>query len=201
VAAGAAAAPSSGALQLLTLTAPLWLLGLALLPAIRWLHRGGPHRRALSVSHLGLWRGAAATGAATGERRPPDPAWRRRALLAALFVLALAGPQWSEQGVRITLWIDDSLSMLTREPQGTRLVQGWRLARSLLAEVPNADVEVRTLGDPWHSYGAPSDAAVAATIAAAGRREPGAPPAALLSARDQHWLITDGADVSLFDWP
>ncbi len=45
VAASPAAAPGSGALQLLSWGSPLWLFGLALLPLIRWLHRGGRHRR------------------------------------------------------------------------------------------------------------------------------------------------------------
>ena len=37
--------------------------------------------------------------------------------------------------------------------------------------------------------------------AGAGRKEPGAPPAALLLRDGLHWLVTDGADPALFDWP
>ncbi|MDO9074388.1 MAG: hypothetical protein Q7U73_14095 [Rubrivivax sp.] len=183
------------------MAAPLWLVGLLLLPLIRWLHRGGRHRREVPVSRAGLWRGAAVSPPAAGERRPPDPAWRRRALLTALFFAALSGPQLPQQHPAVTLWIDDSLSMLTREAQGTRLVEGLAQARSLLAEIEGAQVEVRTLGDPWLDLGALTDATVETVLAGAGRQEPAAPPAALLRRDRLHWLVTDGADGALLDWP
>ena len=176
-----------------------------LLPLIHWLHRGGRHRRAVRVSHLGLWRGVAASLPATAERGPPDPAWRRRALLAALLFVALSGPQLPQRRPAITLWINDSLSMLTREPFGaqvdTRVAEGLKQARSLLVELAQADVEVRTLNDPWHTLGGLTEAAAAAAVAGAGRKQPTAPPAALLRRDRAHWLVTDGADATLFDWP
>jgi hypothetical protein len=184
---------------MLTLVTPLWLAGWALLPLIRWLHRGGRHRRTVPVSRLALWRGSAASSPAAGERRPPDPAWRRRALLAALLFIALAQPQWLQQRQAITLWVDDSLSMLTREAQGTRLAAGLAQARALLAA--DAEVEMRALGDPWRNLGALTDVAAAAVTAGAGRIEPSAPPAALLRSDRLHWLLTDGADAALLQWP
>ncbi len=186
---------------MLSFAAPLWLLGLAGLPAIRWLHRGGRHLQAVPVSRLGLWQGATAHDPAAAARRPPDPAWRRRALLATLFVVALAGPRWSDGRPGVTLWVDDSISMRTREAGGTRLALVLAQAREQLTGVAHADVEVRALGDPWRPLGAPGDATVAALAAGAGRREPAAPPAALLRRDRQHWLLTDGADAALFDWP
>ncbi len=186
---------------MLSFATPVWLLGLLLVPVIRWLHRGGPRRRAVPVSLLGLWKRAAASSPAAGEHRPPDPAWRRRALLTALLLLALSDPQLLERHARITIWVDDSLSMLTREAYGTRLVEGLAQVRSLLAEAPGADVEVRTLGNPWHSLGALTEATVATLVGAAGRKEPAAPPAALLRRDSLHWLVTDGADAALFEWP
>ena len=186
---------------MLTFVTPVWLFGVLLLPVIRWLHRCGRQRRAVPVSRLDLWRRAAASSPAAGERRPPDPAWRRRALLTALLVVALAEPQLPEQRTDITLWIDDSLSMLTREEQGTRLAEGLAQVRSLLAEVPRADVEVRTLGDPWHSLGALSEATIAAIVAGVGRKEPAVPPGALLRRDSLHWLVTDGAHGALSEWP
>lgn len=186
---------------MLSFVTPLWLFGLAVLPVIRWLHRGGRHRRAVAVSRLGLWRGAAARSPAAGLRQPPDPAWRRRALLAALLFVALAEPQWPVQREPVTLWVDDSLSMLTREAQGTRLAVGMAQARTLLAGLAHADVEVRGLGDPWQHLGAPSVAATAALAASAGRRPARPPPAALLLREHRHWLLTDGAHAAVFDWP
>jgi hypothetical protein len=126
---------------LLSFVTPVWLFGFLLLPVIRWLHRGGRQQRAVPVSRLDLWRRAAASSPVAGERRPPEPAWRRRALLTALLVVALAEPQVPEQRTDITLWIDDSLSMLTREEHGTRLAEGLMQVRSLLADVPRANVE------------------------------------------------------------
>ena len=197
-----AASPSGpGTIHLLSFAAPIWLSGLLLLPVIRWLHRGGRQRRAIPVSRLELWQRSAASSPAAGERRPPDPAWRRRALLTALLFVALSDPQLPEQRTRITLWIDDSLSMLTREAHRTRMVEGLAQARSLLAGVPDADVEVRTLGDPWHSVGALTDASVETIVAGAGRKPPTAPPVALLRGERLHWLVTDGAHAALFEWP
>ncbi len=186
---------------MLNFAAPMWLLGLLLLPVIRWLHRGGRQLRAVPVSRLDLWRRSAASSPAAGERRPPDPAWRRRALLTALLLVGLSGPQLPEQRIRMTLWIDDSMSMLTREPHGTRLAEGLANARSLLAELPRADVEVRTLGDPWHSLGALTETTGATLLAGAGRKEPAAPPAGLLRRDTLQWLVTDGAHAALSEWP
>lgn len=186
---------------MLSLAAPMWLFGLVLLPVMRWLHRGGRHRRGVPVSRLGLWQGLQASRPAAGERRPPDPAWRRRALLTALVFVALAEPQWPQQRPAVTLWVDDSLSMLTREPQGTRLAQGMAQARSLLSDAASADVEVRTLGDPWQRLAMPAEVAVTTLAAGAGRVVPGAPPAALLRRDRLHWLVTDGAHAALLDWP
>ncbi|MEJ6000139.1 hypothetical protein [Paucibacter soli] len=189
--------------MLISLVAPVFLLGLGLLPLIRWLHRGGRHRRTLPVSHLGLWRGATATQSMAGLRRPPDPAWRRRALLAALLCLALAEPQLTAPRTLLTLWVDDSISMLTREAQGSRLSEGLAQARAQLAELgAAADVEVRTLSQPWLKQDALTAASAAGIAAGAARQTPpAAPPAALLHGERQHWLLTDGANAALLDWP
>ncbi len=201
MAADAGRASRAGAIDLLTFATPAWLAGLVLLPMIRWIHRGGAHRRAMPVSFLALWRSTVATRPAPGERQPPDPAWRRRAVLAALLFLALAGPRLVEERTVVTLWVDDSLSMLTREEHGTRLAEGLARARTLGAELPGAEVEVRALSDPWRSRGAFTEATVAALAARAGRAEPSAPPAALLRPDRLHWLVTDGADAVVFAWP
>jgi hypothetical protein len=185
----------------MTLASPLWLLGLALLPVVRWLHRAGRHRRVVAVPHLALWRDAAVSLAAASRRQPPDPAWRRRALLAALLLLALAGPRLEQPTQRITLWIDDSPSMFTREAEGTRIAIGLARARSLLASQARAEVEVRTLADPWHPLGPLADD-TASTLAARRLRDPPAPPPpALLAGQRQHWLVTDAAHPELIAWP
>lgn len=187
---------------MLSWAAPWWLSGLALLPLIRWLHRGGRQRRVLPVSRLGLWRGSTQSPSAAASAQPPDPAWRRRALLAALLFIALAQPSWPERQPGITLWVDDSLSMLTRDAaQQTRLVAALAQARAQLDQVGPGDVAVRTLSDPWRDLGPLTDVRVAALVASAGQSEPAAPPAALLHADRQHWLVTDGADLEPLAWP
>ena len=204
---------------MLSWVTPFWLLGLALLPVIRWLHRGGRQRRVVPVPHLGLWQGSNASQPHAGQRQPPDPAWRRRALLTALLFIALAEPQLPQRHPAVTLWVDDSLSMLTREhpvsagltstrePVGsdeqrdTRLVAGLAQARTQLDQIAHGEVAVRTLSDPWRYLGTFSDAVVATLVAGAGQKEPVAPPAALLRPDSLHWLVTDGADAALFEWP
>jgi hypothetical protein len=184
----------------LTFGAPAWLLGLALLPLVRWLHRRGRPQRALVVSRAALWRAATAANLPGRERRPPDPAWRRRALLCALLLVALAAPQVGLRHDSITLWVDDSLSMLTREANGTRLNDGMAKAQALLAGLSGADVAIRTLGRPWRDLGE-QPAGAAATIAGeAGSTDPRPPPGALLQADRRHWLVTDGAHPSLLAW-
>jgi hypothetical protein len=186
---------------LLSFVAPFWLSGLLLVPVIRWLHRGGRLRHALPVSRLELWQRSIASSPAAGERRPPDPAWRRRALLTAFLFVALSGPELEQQRARVTLWVDDSLSMLTREANGTRLAEAMAQARSLLASVPGADVDTRALGDPWQSLGTLTETDVGTIAAHAGAKTPAPPPAALVRRDRQHWLLTDGAHPSLLDWP
>lgn len=186
---------------MLSFATPPLLIGLLLVPAIWWLHRGGPRRLGIPVPSLVLWRRAVAESAVTGRRRPPDPAWRRRALIAALLVVAFAGPQWPMRQGRVTVWIDDSLSMLARETRGSRLEEGLARVRSALADARAGEIELRTLSEPWRSVGALDEAAVATIVAAAGRKEPAAPPAALLRSDTQHWLLTDGADAAVLDWP
>ncbi|MBK9608872.1 MAG: hypothetical protein IPO58_21450 [Betaproteobacteria bacterium] len=128
------------------------------------------------MSRLDLWRHSAASSPAAGERRPPDPAWRRRALLTALLVIALAEPQWHSSRARITVWLDDSLHMLTREDGTTRLDAGWAALQAQLAASGPAEVELRSLGDPWHTR-ARSGAATAGRRGCRGRAE-GTRPAA-----------------------
>lgn len=189
---------------MLSWASPWWLGGLLLLPLIRWLHRGGRQRRVLRVSRLALWQGRSANPATAGERLPPDPAWRRRALLAALLCIALAGPQLAQRDAAITLWVDDSLSMRARDVgpgAEMRLAAGLAQARAQLDQLAPAEITVRTLSDPWRERGPPDAAGVADLAAGAGRGEPAAPPAALLGPDRLHWLVTDGAHPALLDWP
>src|SRR5262245_57671007 len=95
-----------------------WLAALALLPVVRWLHRYRDAAAATPVAAVFLWRTDAVTGASR-TRGPPDPAWRRRALVVALLVLALAGPRWpGDRGAPVMIWLDDSQSLYARDGDG-----------------------------------------------------------------------------------
>jgi hypothetical protein len=201
VAANAHRASLPGAIDVLSFATPFWLAGLLLIPIIRQFHRSGPNVRSFPVSSLMLWQRESSVTPAAGKNRPPDPVWRRRALLTALLFITLAGPQLAERGTRITLWVDDSMSMLTRETGGTRLEEGIARVRSALADGAGAEIEVRSLTEPWQSMNALNDSTPAKLTAAAGRKEPGPPPASLLRPDRLHWLLTDGADPAVFDWP
>lgn len=186
---------------MLSFATPAWLVALALAPAIRWLHRGGRHRRELAVSQLALWRHEATPDAAAHARTPPDPAWRRRAAIAALLVLALAEPMREQPARALTLWIDDSPSMLTAEAGGSRLAVALARAASESKAAGLREVEVRRLGEPWRNLGAPGDTLIAQVGAVAGQRATAPPPAALLARERAHWLLTDGVHAAAMAWP
>lgn len=179
---------------MLSFAAPAWLLGLLLAPPLLYaLHRGGAAPLAVPVARAALWRPAPGAPAAAADRRPPDPAWRRRTLLVALLLLALAGPQWRSAVPRITLWIDDSPSLFTQEAAGQRLALGLAQAQTQLQALPGAEVQWRRLSAPWAPW--PVGQAVPPAAAAVSP-----PPAALMQPGRQHWLLTDGAHPALAAW-
>jgi hypothetical protein len=93
---------------------PFWFVALAVIPLIRWLHRWQAPMATWTVSAIFLWEDAIQDDAPGPAKRKPDPAWRRRATVAALLITALANPFWRQDVESLTVWIDDSLSMATR---------------------------------------------------------------------------------------
>lgn len=185
---------------MLTLASPAWLLGLLLVPAIWYLHRSGPILRRHPVASLDLWHDERAVAAQAGTRRPRDRAWLRRAAIVTLLCLALAGPQWQRPAERVTVWVDDSLSMQTLEQGVTRLDRGLQLAQSALRESAVRDVIVRPLSQPARTYSSLDAATVASLQSGSGSVEPSLPAAATLAPSRSHWLVTDGADEALNAW-
>ena len=105
--------------EVLTLGSPVWLAGLALIPMIRELHKGRGSGPALPVPAILLWRDAPDSPRTGARTSPPDPAWRRRALVVALLVAALVDPGWrSTEADRVDLMVDQRPSLLTREGDG-----------------------------------------------------------------------------------
>ena len=149
---------------------PAWLFGLLLVPVIWYLHRTGPILRRHPVASLDLWRDARLDAMQAGERRRADPAWIRRAIIAALLSLALAGPTLPRGGERVTLWVDDSLSMQTVQSGRTRLERGLDLAATALRASGVRDIETRVLSSPWRAGAGPGIPDRAAMTSQAGRR-------------------------------
>ena len=151
---------------------PWWLIALAAIPWIRWWHRRQASLSVHTVSAVFLWRTSSA-GEAGAEPRPPDPAWRRRATIAGLMILALAGPYSEHEHAALTVWLDNSLSMQVVEAGDTRLASAEALLEQALDDGGYAEVTRRPL-----------------TAELPDRLEPDS----------AHWLVTDGADARLRDW-
>ena len=186
---------------MLGLTAPLWLVALAAVPLVRWLHRWRAPLRNAPVSAAFLWNSAEQTSAGGQRKDRPDPAWRRRALIVALLAISLAGPWWQQDVSRITVWVDDSLSMSTVEAGESRLQAGLSELADALGELPSVEAELRSLSDPARAR---SDGDPLAFNAASWLDGDAAtlllPPAATLDRDAAHWLVTDGADDRLQQW-
>ncbi len=179
---------------------PAWLLGLLLAPLIWYLHRSGPLLQRVPVASLDLWRDATATASRLGRRPRPDPAWRRRAAIAVLLSLALASPGWRSATPRVTVWIDDSLSMRIADASGSRLQQTVALAKRALDDAGAQDVIARRLSEPARQFDGLGNDALSALPADAQRAEPRLPPPESLDRSRTHWLVTDGADAAVNAW-
>lgn len=183
------------------LGAPWWLIALAAIPLLRWLHRWQAPLSAAPVSAAFLWNRAESLGTGGARRQTPDPAWRRRALIAGLLVIAMAQPWWQRDSGVITVWIDDSLSMSASESGVSRLATALDELREALPDALARRVTLRSLSDPARAL-LSSNAAAFDPIQwlVASRGEPDPPPVAMLSPDAAHWLVTDGANERLVEW-
>lgn len=178
----------------MTLAHPLWLTGLLAVPLIWWLHRAAGHGRTLWVASLLPYRDAAQTASAHAPARLTDPAWRRRALAATALTLALAEPSLQQRSRMATAWIDDSLSMQTREAAGSRIAQGFAQLRALSEREHIESLEIRSLSNPAISY------ALDAPPTSAGADALHPPPRSALRTDREQWLVTDGTKPQLARW-
>lgn len=190
---------------MLSLSAPWWLLGLAAVPLIRWLHRFRLRDRVVPVSALFPWRGTVEPEGAGSRRASPDPLWMLRAAIVVGLLLALAGPRWTVRQQPLEIWVEDSLSLYAREPDGSRLASGVDALLVALAQRGDGPVTVRSLGNPARVLDLepiPADdrrARLLAWLATPGG-EPRPPPAVQMTRAADHWLLGAGADPVLADW-
>lgn len=183
------------------LTAPLWLVALAAIPFVRWLHRWRAPLRSAPVSAAFLWTAAADVSAGGQQKDRPDPAWRRRAWIIALLAIGLAGPWWQKDVARLTVWVDDSLSMSTVEEGEMRLQTGLAELARALARLPAVEATLRSLSDPAKARSSDDPRAFDTNTWLAGEAAMlSPPPVATLDQDTAYWLITDGADTGLRQW-
>ncbi len=152
---------------------PWWLIALAVIPLIRWLHRRQAPLLAHAVSAIFLWQVEATEDAPGRVQRPPDPAWRRRAFIAALLITALAAPTIEREHTTLTVWLDDSLSMLTIENGETRIAAGRRQLAEELQDSSYDEIITRSLSETFPRK---------------------------LDDDSAHWLVTDGASEQVREW-
>ncbi len=166
------------------------------MPAIWWLHRTRGHGAPLAVASLVFWELNRETGQAADRAQYADPAWRRRALLVGLLSVALAAPLLTVERKRVIVWLDDGLSMMTREHNGQ---QRWQLGvaqvQTLASSQPGRAFALRTLGG--------SQAQLPLTRLSSLRpraAEADLPAIGTLDRNSEHWLVTDGTDAGLATW-
>jgi hypothetical protein len=189
----------------LSVATPIWLLGLAVIPLVWWLHRLGDPDAAVPVSAAFLFYGQA-DETNTRHRLPrANPLWILRAALLSLLVLALAGLSLPRNPERhLTVWFDDSLSMRASEAGLSRTAIAARRLGEALDEADPTTVRVRALGDHRREFDVSAPAGESRIAAIAGWAEtldPGTPEIPFaLPPETEHWLVSDGADQQVNAW-
>lgn len=158
---------------------PLWFAALAVIPIIYWLHRWHMPEFVIPVSAIFLWEDGNDAPASGPEKKRPDISWWRRALIAALIVLALAQPFWRAQQLSLTVWTDDSLSMRSVEDGASRNATARQILDTDLASsgIDRSAVTLRSLTSPGTAF-LPANT----------------------SQRSLHWLLTDGSSDAVRGW-
>lgn len=185
-------------------SSPGWLWGLVVLPLVWALHKLRARRGELAVSAVFLWRFAASEETTGSRWSSADPAWRRRALILALLILAEAGARWTDSR-SIEIWLDDSVSMLVDEGEAKRHEMALQVLREALEDLSPFRAVIHSLTYPGRS--------VRFDSLSANRWEgevdswfqdpgPGVqmPLAMEMSPDAVHWLVTDGADSDVNRW-
>jgi len=185
-------------------SSPGWLWGLVVLPLVWALHKLRARRGEFAVSAVFLWRYAAFEETTGSRWSSADPAWRRRALILALLILAEAGAHWSDSRF-IEIWLDDSVSMLVDEGKAKRHEMALQVLREALDDLSPFRAVIHSLTYPGRSvrfdssYANRWEGEVESWFQDPG---PGVqmPLAMEMSPDAGHWLVTDGADSDVNRW-
>jgi hypothetical protein len=116
---------------------PWWLLGIAVLPLLRALHRRGRPTQA-TVSALFIWPQTDSQPDGRMRQDRPEPRWRRRALLVSLLLVALAGIGWHtpRSSVPVQVELIPGMSWRTMEADGQSRAE--HAAAALAAALANS---------------------------------------------------------------
>jgi hypothetical protein len=190
---------------MLSVAAPIWLAGLAVIPLIWWLHRLGDPDAAVPVSAVFLFHAKADETETSPSIPRSNPLWILRATLLGMLVLALARLNlFQDPGRHVTVWIDDSLSMQVQEDGQLRTAIAARRLAAAFDEVDPSKIQVRLLSDHRKEFDAttPAGEPGAATIFRwAELNGPGSPQIPLTLPREtENWLVSDGADRRINAW-
>ena len=188
------------------LHAPFWLALLAVIPLIRWLHCFHRQCSAFPVTTLFLWKSFAQSVESDSSASRPDPRWLLRALIASLLVLALSEPYLqTEKGQPVQVWVDDSISLFTREGDQTRMQLAITQLLDHLRLAGPAQIRINSLsGTKTELLLQPENnsnwGSLITEWAALPGEEPSPPALSSLSMQSQHILLTDTADSLLNQW-
>lgn len=189
-----------------TWASPLWLFALIVIPLVRLLHQLHIHETAISVSSLLFWKTSAIAPQSFWRGARADPIWMLRALIAALIVLALAGPAMlnDDQHV-IQIWFDDAYSLQAKE-KGSNQSRLTLAVNAMIEKLENLDsvqAKVYSLRNPGYA-----PLLLDTQTKAAWRDQlskwikiqstpASAPLTGQFNANMESWLVTDGADPQL----
>lgn len=182
---------------------PLWLIALGIIPLIRWLHRWHAPLSSWPVSAIFLWEQAASNEIAGSRRAEPEPAWRRRALAAALLIIALSGPYLSTETRVLSVWIDDSPSVFTIENGNSRLATMFGILSEELERKESlwSEIRLRSLTNPGQMrLYADSDSLNSEDWQGGAKTYLDDFSMPVLTTDSDHWLLTDGASQEIQTW-
>ena len=186
--------------------APWALVGLALIPLIRWLHHYRRQGPSVDVSAVFLWQGLRPDERGAMRTARPEAAWWRRAGIAGLVVLALADPRLPlHEAETVHVWWDHAPSMQALEQGRSRHAAAIERLLEAAAGSGVATLHLRALRgvEPPLELGATNREASRTLIEQWLDRLPpavGGAPLPLLDPRYMHWLVSDGASADLSAW-
>ncbi|MCG6965461.1 MAG: BatA domain-containing protein [Chromatiaceae bacterium] len=191
------------------LAAPWALLGLALIPLIRWLHLFRLQGPPVAVSALFLWQALVGDQRGAARNPRPEPQWWWRAGIATLLVLALADPRLPASAPATEVWWDDAPSMQAVEQGRTRdaaAIEGL-LAAAAGTGVAALDLHslrgggsMLALRDADRAGWQDAIARWLDGLAAADHARSAPHPLPNLDPQRVHWLVSDGASADLAAW-